>query len=493
MIKEVAAEQLRKDESTRKWINNFLKKNFAPDKAMPGQTMGSHSIYRALKTELSRIIDDKNLDLSVGYQLTILGDQDSTIRGELSVDTADVSKVLSNDTGGFCDLSCEGDSVILNIKPPNPELGDFHAAITSQIEYPSIDQSLVAPEYAIGGDLNLKLGLNHFNFGNGDINVEVRIDAAGKTCLYILPSEATIFVDTKNIADDTKDAGSYFLFGGEVINFGPGHVFKYDADNNSLQRINIATRESAKIFEPIILGNEENQGIVELTVGHMQIVASSIRGVPKEPGQAIPNQDRCGIRDWVVVADGAGSYEDSDSVAHLLVKNIAENPESSLQERVRLAQDFIAINQLKGAAAFVAAQITQREGQLWLQHTHLGDCQLMVVPQSGDEFLSNADSVDGKLTTYVAAMSEGEINKVNLVIEERKINQDDIVILASDGLYGNLTQEQITEIVGDCNGDIKTIHDRLQERALSAMRGEGEGDYNPDNLTIVVMRANTTS
>ncbi len=213
----------------------------------------------------------------------------------------------------------------------------------------------------------------------------------------------------------------------------------------------------------------------------------------------------------LVVADGMGgaaagelaSQMATDAIYTQMVKIWGADPDVSsqrfayrLKEAVEIANSHIhayakAHPEVRGMGT-TATAVGVLGDRAFI--TQVGDSRAYLVRQGKAVQLTKDQSLmqrlveAGELTEEEAAHSErrniilqalGPDAKVKVDLTHQELRKGDVLVLCSDGLSGQVSKDEIAELVGD-GTDLQTTCDRLV--ALANERG------GPDNITVVVAR-----
>lgn len=231
------------------------------------------------------------------------------------------------------------------------------------------------------------------------------------------------------------------------------------------------------------------------------------------PGSDGSNQDSAAIlpvnsdRAVMAVADGVGGHRGGERASKLALKLLARSLEQARSEVTGLDEDcrgailkgFEGANtavlaEVPGAATTLAA--IETDGR-FVRPYHTGDSAILVTGQRGRIRLRTVAhsptgyAVESGMIDERDAMVHSERHLVSNVIgsvemrvevgSQLELARRDTVVIASDGLFDNLTVDEISEIVRA--GKLTDAVDALATAAEAAM-AEGA----PDDLTIVAYR-----
>jgi len=233
------------------------------------------------------------------------------------------------------------------------------------------------------------------------------------------------------------------------------------------------------------------------------------------PGDDHENEDAAGVfglageRGLLVVADGAGGHALGAEAAEACLRSLAETFEpappadsglrSLVLDGIERAGERVAA---LGAGAASTLAVVEIDGTS-IRSYHVGDSEILVTGQRGRVRLQivphspTGYAIEAGFLSAAAAMRHEERHVVsNLVgagdmrIEigpSVRLRPRDTVLVASDGLFDNLRQEEIVGIVrcGPLERAAAKLADRVLKRMLDASPGKPS---KPDDLTFVLWR-----
>jgi serine/threonine protein phosphatase PrpC len=211
----------------------------------------------------------------------------------------------------------------------------------------------------------------------------------------------------------------------------------------------------------------------------------------------------------LAVADGMGGLPDGDRAARLTLTALAErlaevgaseSPHTAVVEGFTRANEAVLAD-AEGAGATLVAAIV---GPTSVQVVHAGDAEAVLVGQRGRVKLRTvahsptAEALAAGLLDERAAMAHEERHIVSNAIGMRTLSVEvgpevalaarDTLVLASDGLFDNLTLREIADAVR--TGALGSAATRTAEHAMRRMLG-ADGDPTlgkPDDLSLIVFR-----
>ncbi|MCP4250900.1 MAG: protein serine/threonine phosphatase 2C family protein [bacterium] len=231
-------------------------------------------------------------------------------------------------------------------------------------------------------------------------------------------------------------------------------------------------------------------------------------------GKPTPNEDAVGLvtageaRCVIVVADGFGGQPAGDQAAELalssVVESVAESLDADAELQAGILTGFDRANEAVramgiGAATTLAA--VEIDGDR-MRPYHVGDTEVLVVGQRGRIKLQTIThspvgyGVEAGILDQDEALHHEDRHVVSNMVgsDEMRIEigptvslcPRDTVVVGSDGLFDNLTTDEIVEVIrkGDLGRSSKLLVQRCRER----MNGTGDGPCKPDDLTVVVFR-----
>lgn len=258
----------------------------------------------------------------------------------------------------------------------------------------------------------------------------------------------------------------------------------------------------------------DGQEVVGFPLGGGRCVAM----VQKAPTRADdePGEDAAGVCEWstgaaaLLLADGVGGNPGGDEAARLLIRSLADQlqgaePQSTALRAALLTGAEQANGELlaagRGAMTTMLAAVVVGDE---LRCCHAGDSELVVVGQRGRVkhrtishspvgyaveagVLEDDDSLEHE-DRYLLSNCVGMAAMRLEVASAIRLAPRDTVVLASDGLWDNLTFDEVVEIVrkGSLESAMRALHARCGERMAPADGGEPAGK--PDDLSVLLFR-----
>lgn len=240
----------------------------------------------------------------------------------------------------------------------------------------------------------------------------------------------------------------------------------------------------------------------------MKIVAKTDKGIVRDS-----NQDAYAVGEfsdevvWSVVCDGMGGAAGGNIASALAVKVISDKINASYRENMRDASvknmldsaltaanievyDFAeAKPELRGMGTTVVCAIV-RDNQAYIAHA--GDSRAYVVNKSDITQITTDHSMvqdllsKGKITSEEAenhpnkniiTRAVGVDKSIEIDFAQVDLNDDDVLLLCTDGLSNYVSNDEILEIMSD--GKHYAFADRLVNKA----NNNGGGD----NITVVII------
>lgn len=265
------------------------------------------------------------------------------------------------------------------------------------------------------------------------------------------------------------------------------------------------TRPTARLFV-----HEDHDEILTASFLGGEVAVFSRRAPHKESG----NEDavallEAGGRGVLVVADGCGGMQAGDEASRILVDALRRSvgkvdghPDSlraAILDGLEAANRKVLRIGVGAATTAVVVEVGPRGARFY----HAGDSQALLVSQRGQVklrtlahspvgyaieagVLSDEEAIHHEDRHIVSNVIGGRDTHIQLGLR-RKLATRDTVVLASDGLFDNLFQEEIVGIVR--KGSLARAARNLRKLAEARMRGEFE-DFvgKPDDLSLVVYR-----
>jgi serine/threonine protein phosphatase PrpC len=251
-----------------------------------------------------------------------------------------------------------------------------------------------------------------------------------------------------------------------------------------------------------------SEGIFQEMAGG-QIALFTVRAPESEK----PNQDAAALIELsenaavFAVADGAGGLPAGAKASSLAVTNLEKAVTSEGEEVLRsrildgIERANAAILELGLGAATTLAVVEIQDAVL--RPYHVGDSQILVVGQRGKVKLVTVNhSPVGYQVEAGVLQPEEALHHEDLALVSNLVGQTDMrievgaplelapydtVVIGSDGLFDNLTVDEIVELVRA--GPLEEVAKNLAEQCKKRMLAPEEGQPSkPDDLTFVVFR-----
>lgn len=207
------------------------------------------------------------------------------------------------------------------------------------------------------------------------------------------------------------------------------------------------------------------------------------------------------------VADGCGGMRGGEIAARLALKTLEESIASNRSSRLRPAiLDGIeeaneSIRRLRMGAACTLAIVEWQDGVI--RPYHVGDAKILVMGGMGRiRYQSICHSpvgfaVESGWLHEDDAMHHADRHLVSNVVGcERmrieigpgiRLGQRDTVLIASDGLFDNVSIDECVELMR--KGSLERATDRLLDVASNRMEGEKDFPCKPDDLSVIAIRS----
>lgn len=271
---------------------------------------------------------------------------------------------------------------------------------------------------------------------------------------------------------------------------------------------------SATFSAAINYSSVHMEGVACQSFADGQVSVYSCRSPEKESVGAEVNEDVFAIlpvsatAGVLAVADGCGGQSNGLEAAHRAIQSLADcvsKVQSPELIRVAILDGFEAaakrVAEVGNGAATTMIAVEINGGLL--RTYHVGDSQVMVVGSRGRVklqtrahspvgyaveagMLSEDDAIghaDRHIVSNVVGSPESHID----IGMPRPLSPRDTVIIGSDGLYDNLTQAEIAELIR--KGPIETAAEQLRQAVAKRMAGvDPTAPSKPDDFTFIMFR-----
>ena len=255
----------------------------------------------------------------------------------------------------------------------------------------------------------------------------------------------------------------------------------------------------------------------ELVEGELHTLGVGLAAVftARCPDSEDLNEDCCAVIPYdedsgiLVIADGAGGLPNGDKASEITIHALHEAMRTARENGTDLRSAVLdgiekahAEVMALGVGAGTTLAVAQLQGQT-LRTYHVGDSQIMVVGQKGKIKLATMShspvgyAIEAGLLEEKDALMHEERHLVSNLIGQAsmhiemgtpiEISARDTVVLASDGLFDNLSMDEIAEL---CRaGPLLGMTSSLAEAAKSRMTDPQEFQPSkPDDLTFICYR-----
>jgi serine/threonine protein phosphatase PrpC len=208
------------------------------------------------------------------------------------------------------------------------------------------------------------------------------------------------------------------------------------------------------------------------------------------------------------VADGVGGLANGDLASRLAMQllnnSLADRKHKHIPLRERIlsgleeADAKISKKCAGGATTFVAAQLKEDT----VRSYHAGDSAMLIIGRGGDlkyQTISHSPvgyAVESGLLSENEAFSHHDRHLVSNLVgtqdlrveigPEIRLTERDIVVLGSDGLFDNLTINEISRITR--SGPIPAASNQLAKTVVKRMKQSGVFPSKPDDVTFIMYR-----
>lgn len=234
------------------------------------------------------------------------------------------------------------------------------------------------------------------------------------------------------------------------------------------------------------------------------------------PDKTSPNEDAALVfpvdekRVVLAVADGCGGMAGGADASRIVLKAIKNSlaratEEDSLRSAILDGIELANAKVLKlgvGAATTLAVAIADGE---FIRSFHIGDSRVVLVGSRGKIKLQTPThspvgyAVEAGILSETDAMTHEDLHIVSNVVGardcwievgmRRKMANRDTLILGSDGVFDNLSVDEICDVIR--TGPIKEAAEQLATRTGERIANDsGEHPNKPDDATYVLFRKN---
>jgi serine/threonine protein phosphatase PrpC len=222
----------------------------------------------------------------------------------------------------------------------------------------------------------------------------------------------------------------------------------------------------------------------------------------------LPIGDSAGV---LVIADGCGGQANGQMASQLAIEALAESIEQCTQPtglRAPILDGFeTAIRRVRELGSGAATTLIAIEINAGILRTfHVGDSQALVVGSRGKIKLQTRShspvgyAMEAGMLTEHAALQHEDRHLVSNVIGTddshidmglpRKLDRRDTLIMGSDGLFDNLRQDEIVQLIR--KGPIADAARAIEALVAARMSAPGlDTPSKPDDLSIVLYRQNS--
>jgi len=220
----------------------------------------------------------------------------------------------------------------------------------------------------------------------------------------------------------------------------------------------------------------------------------------------IPFDDESGI---LVVADGAGGLPSGDQASEVAIQAMKQSVKAAIRTKAPLRSAILDGIELAnrqvmalGLGAATTLAVAEINGKI-LRTYHVGDSQVLLVGSKGTikrQTMSHSPvgyGVEAGLIDEDAAIHHEERHLVSNLLGFPTMHIEvgppvtlaakDTVVIASDGLYDNLTMEEIAEVCR--KGQLLSVCEALKSTCHERMTAPRDGEPSkPDDLTLIGFR-----
>lgn len=266
----------------------------------------------------------------------------------------------------------------------------------------------------------------------------------------------------------------------------------------------------AVLEKQLILTEQNMDQQPHYVIAGMEVVLFSHRSPDKDTANEdalalIPVEDDSFV---AIIADGVGGQRGGtqasqivvDSLSHELKQCITENLRNAILDGIEQANQQIKALGLGAASTLALLEVNNRV----VRPYHIGDSEILITGQKGKiklHTLSHSPSSyaveAGVIGSHEAMLHEERHIVTNLLgYDDMRIElgppvtlqRFDTALLASDGLYDNLSVDEIAAIIR--KGPLPTAMQDLVGLSLERMHNDSDADTpnKPDDLSIILIR-----
>jgi len=268
--------------------------------------------------------------------------------------------------------------------------------------------------------------------------------------------------------------------------------------------------DSIALEKQLILTEQNMDQLLHYYIAGMEVALFSHRSPDKDSANEdalalIPIEDDCFV---AIVADGVGGQrggtQASQTVVDCLGKGLrqctVENLRNAILDGIEHANQQIKALGMGAASTIALLEVNNRV----VRPYHIGDSEIMIIGQKGKiklHTLSHSPSSyaveAGVIGNHEAMLHEERHLVSNLLGYDDmrielgppvKLQRFDTVLLASDGLYDNLSAEEIATIIR--KGPLTKAMQNLVTLGLERMHDNSNADIpnKPDDISIILVR-----
>lgn len=263
-------------------------------------------------------------------------------------------------------------------------------------------------------------------------------------------------------------------------------------------------------LEPLLLINEHMDAVQSREFAGGTAVFLSRR----DPHKQTPNEDAIGLlpaggaAGVLAIADGCGGQANGQLASQLAIQALAESlrscdPAGNLRAPILdgFESAISRVRQLGTGAATTLIAIEINDGVL--RTYHVGDSQALLVGSHGKVKLQTQShspvgyALEAGMLSEQAAMEHEDRHLVSNVIGSedshidmglpRQLDKQDTLILGSDGLFDNLRQDEIVQLIR--KGPLVAVATALADLVAQRMASEAADVHSkPDDLAFIIYR-----
>ena len=224
----------------------------------------------------------------------------------------------------------------------------------------------------------------------------------------------------------------------------------------------------------------------------MKITAKTDKGIVRANNQdSYAAGELSGGAAWAVVCDGMGGAAGGNIASSEAVKTISRAMESAICRANAFLLDMAQEDKSLTGMGTTCVAVLIIDGTAYI--AHVGDSRVYVIPKDGalrqitrdhsyvQELVENGSITQDEARTYpgknIITRAVGIEENLRVDFSEVTLDQDDVLLLCTDGLTNFVSDEEIAEII------VSSTNFEYAEKLVQAANEHGGGD----NITVVTI------